>query len=171
MRLRDSRLLQWLVLWIACCSLGCASGGSTRLCDGFRSYQTLEEVRAMLDKKGFGFDWKLESQETAPADPRPPYRLTYFSGPIKLAGSSGRLRLTFYDGRLMQAEFETRDGDAFNAALANEGSGVPRSAGNEVITDVRTRLRRDMAQDGSTVFTWYDPKLQNQWKEWVSSHS
>ena len=161
----------FLLFFALCFSTGCASKGSTRLCGNFQSYQTVEDVRAELSRSGQTSGWTEESQGTSPIDRRPPYKLIYLSGPFKLSGIDGRLRFTFYNGRLMEAQFSPQKGDDYMAALRNEKAMVPQKPAEEVVTDRRTRFRFDVGPNGSISFTWYDPKLEAEWKKWVASNS
>jgi hypothetical protein len=151
--------------------MGCASKGPTRLGGNFQSYQTVEDVRTELSRRGLSSGWTEESQGTGPTDLRPPYKLIYLSGAFKLLGIDGRLRFTFYNGQLMETQFLPLKGDDFMKALRNENSRVPQKPVEEVITDRRTRFRFDVGSDGNLSFTWYDPKLENEWKKWVASNS
>src|SRR5436305_14650399 len=110
MNLADLRSLQLLFFFALCFSIGCASKGSTRLCGSFQSYQTVESIRAELSRSGQNSGWAEESQGTSPTDRRPPYKLVYLSGPFKLSGIDGRLRFTFLNGRLMEAQFSPQTG-------------------------------------------------------------
>ena len=165
------RLLRFLSFWLLCFSLGCSSKGPTRLCEGFQSYQTVEEVRTELNKRGWSAGWTERSQGTGSTDRRPPYQMIDLSGPTKLLGAQGNLTFTFYNGRLMSTRFSPRSGDDFMAALRKEGSTLPRKPGEEIVTDRRTRFRFDRQPNGSLSFTWYDPKLEDEWERWVSSYA
>lgn len=162
--------IPWLLTLIALI-VGCSTSAPTRLCDGFQSYQTVQGVRAMLSKLGIHQEWRETFQGSGPGDRRPPYRLTSLSGPYELSGVRGELRLTFFNGRLMAARFSTRKGNDYIAALRAENSKVPPKPSTEIITDVRTKFRFDVSAEGNTVFTWYDPKLDAEWTEWVRSNA
>jgi hypothetical protein len=167
----SSRSFMGLLLCALCLSMGCASRGPTRLCDSFQSYQTLEDVRAELGRRGIASEWKETSKGTSPDDPRPPYKFTYVSGPFTLSGTSGQLKLSFYNGRLMEAQFSPQKGNDYMATLREQHLKAPQKPGEEIVTDRRTRLRFDVGADGSTFFTWYDPKLENEWKKWLASNT
>ena len=156
---------------ILCFSAGCASIGSTRLCAEFQSYQSLDDVRAELSRKGLKSGWTEESQGTSATDRRPPYKLVYLSGAYKLAGIDGRLRFTFYNGRLMETVFSPqKSGEDYLTALHHEIPKMPQKPSKEIVTDRRTRFRFDVGPSGDTSFTWYDPKLEEQWKKWAASN-
>jgi len=71
----------------------------------------------------------------------------------------------------METQFSPQKGDDFMKALRNENSKVPQKPAEEIVTDRRTRFRFDVGPNGSLSFTWYDPKLENEWKKWVASNS
>jgi len=131
----------------------------------------LEDVRAELSRSGQTSGWTEESQGTSPTDRRPPYKLTYLSGPLKLSGIDGHLKFTFYNGQLMETQFSPQKGGDYMTALRNENAKVPQKPAEEIVTDRRTRFRFDVGSNGSLSFTWYDPKLENEWKKWVASNS
>jgi hypothetical protein len=164
------RRLTLFILFV-CVVVGCTFTGPTRLCGSFRSYQTLDEVKADLATKGLIAGWKQSSQGTPPGDRRPPYKITYLSGPFKLSGIDGYLKFTFYNGLLMETQFSTEKGAEYLTVLRRENYKAPTTAAQEIVTDRRTRLRFDSGPNGTTVFTWYDPKLEKQWRNWVASNS
>ena len=164
------RSFQFLLFPVLCFSVECASNGSTRLCGNFQSYQTLEDVRAELSRRGLASGWTEESQGTSPTDRRPPYKLVYLSGAFRLSGIAGRLRFTFYNGQLMETAFSPEKSDDYMTALRNEIPRMPQKPAEEIVTDRRTRFRFDMGPNGDVSFTWYDPKLEKQWKKWVASN-
>ena len=160
-----------LALVVSCVGVRCGARGTTRLCEGFQSYQTPEEVRAELAGRGVASGWEEKTEGTAPDDRRPPYKFTHLSGPLQLSGIAGRLTLTFYNGRLMETRFLTEEGNDYIAALRNQGATTPQKPGEEVVLDRRTKFRFDIDANGNTVFTWYDPKLMDEWKDWIKYHA
>lgn len=159
------------VLTLICFLISCTSSGRTRLCANFESYQTIEAIRAELSRRGLAQGWNEKSQGTSPNDQRPPYRITYLNGPFRLSGVDGQLRFTFYNGQLMETQFSPQKGRDYMETLRRENSKVPQKPGEEIVTDRRTRFRFDVVSGGNLSFTWYDPKLENQWKQWVASNS
>ena len=93
------------------------------------------------------------------------------SGPFRLSGIDGRLKLTFYNDRLMSTEFSTASGQEFLAKLRERGGKVPADARKEVIVDRHTRLRYDIDPDGTYRFSWTDAKLEDEWLEWVRQNA
>jgi len=164
-------LLLFLSAVLVCLiSEGCASKGPTRLCADFQSYQTTAEARDTIGPAVASAQWKEETHAPIASDTGPPYQFIYMTGPFKLSGVDGQLKLTFYNGRLMETQFSTRKGREFIAALRQQHSKVPSSASQEIVTDRRTRFRLDVDPDGTFYFTWFDPKLEDEWLRWVWEH-
>ncbi len=171
MKWTSERTFQFALLSVLCFFIGCVSSGSTRLCANFQSYESLEDVRAELSRRGLASGWTEESQRTSPTDRRPPYNLIYLSGSYKLSGIDGRLRFTFYNGQLMETEFVPQQSrEDYLTALRNDFPKMPQKPSEEIVTDRRTRFRFDAGPNGEVSFTWYDPKLEQQWKKWVAKN-
>src|SRR2546425_11236713 len=139
-----ARSFESAFFFVACLSVGCAFNGSTRLCADFLSYQSLEDVRAELSRRGLASGWTEESQGTSPTDRRQPYKLTYLSGAYKLSGVDGHLRFTFYNGQLMETLFSPQKSGGYLTALRNEIRNMPQKPSEEIVTDRRTRFRFDL---------------------------
>ena len=148
-----------------------AADQPTALCGGFRSSQTVEEVRAQLGKLGIESRWKEQAKASSKNDPRPPYKFVYLTGPFKLSGVDGILKLTFFNGRLLKAQFSPSSSQEYLDALKSERAKLPGRAGEEISTDRRTRFRFDITRDKKLVFTWYDPKLADEWQQWLKTNS
>jgi hypothetical protein len=88
-----------------------------------------------------------------------------------LSGVEGQLKFTFFNGRLMETQFVPQKGSDYMEVLRRENSKVPMKAAEEIIIDRRTKLRFDVLPGGNLTFTWYDPKLDNEWKNWLASNS
>ena len=164
----------WLTLALLLgthCSVACGSWGTTRLCDDFQSYESVQGIRAQLARRGLAEGWKEESQGTSENDKRKPYKFTYLQGPFRLSGVEGQLKFTFFNGRLMETQFVPQKGSDYMEVLRRENSKVPMKAAEEIIIDRRTKLRFDVLPGGNLTFTWYDPKLDNEWKNWLASNS
>ena len=153
-------------------TLGCTSAGTTPLCNGFRSYETVKEVRSKIGEGEVARAWKEESKSLGHPDSRPPYQFVLLSGPFSLSNVAGDLELTFYNDRLMSTEFSTKDGRDFLAALREQRGKVPRVvASEEVVSNGRTKLRYYIDNDGTFRFLWSDPKLEDEWHKWIAAHT
>jgi hypothetical protein len=149
----------------------CSSTGTTRLCADFYSYQTVQEIRTRLREQGVEEKWREKSEGSKPGDQRPAYDFIRMSGPYRVNGIDGLLRLTVYNGRLMEAHFEPQNEQQFLNSVRSLYGRAPAKSGEEVVIERRTRFRMDAGPDGRLTFTWYDPKLDEEWKKWVRANS
>ena len=166
MRLSNRVLLLFCPLWTLLVVVGCTSKGPTRLCEGFESYETVQEVRNKISQSGQAERWTEDSRGTGRSDSPP---LMIMSGPFKSLGIDGQMRLTFFSGRLMTTEFLTRSGQEYLAALRKSGAELPAKAASEITIYRRTRFRYDWF-DGTLWFSWEDSKLAGEIIEWKKSH-
>ena len=81
----------------------------------------------------------------------------------------GQLELTFYNNRLMAAQFTTLKGQEYLDAL-RERNRVPGRSGEEIVLDHHTKLRFDSSSDGNVRFSWIDAKLWAEWMKWAYAH-
>ena len=102
-----------LISFLFCSLAACAADQPTALCDRFRSFQTVQDVHTQLEKMGVRRHWTEEIKDSPKNNRRPPYTFVYLSGPFKISGVHGILKLTFYNGRLMEAQFSPPDGNQF----------------------------------------------------------
>src|SRR5438876_1069713 len=102
------RLLLFVTLALTLCgAIGCTSKGPSRLCNGFESYATPQDVRKKINSLA---PWQETSEGTLKSDPRPAYTFLTMSGPFSVSGVEGHMKLTFYNDRLMSTEFSTARG-------------------------------------------------------------
>lgn len=143
---------------------------NSALIDGLYSYETLKDARDHLNKKTPTQVWIEEQRPARPDDKRPPHSFAYISGEFQDLGSSGRLRLTFYNGRLIEAAFSPSDGSGYLSALQKSGVPVPSTPGTDVRISDRTKFRYQNVR-GSIVCYWVDTTLEQEWNDWVEKYS
>jgi hypothetical protein len=151
--------------------VGCAPPGVTLLAGGFHSYQTASEARSRLNEAGVASQWQEEHKRLPHSDARQAYEFLLMSGPFRIDGIGGNLRLTFYNNRLMSTEFSTTQGRELISAMRNQGTTIPSTARQQVVLDRRTRFRYDIDSDGGFRFSWTDIKLEAEWSKWVERNS
>jgi len=151
-----------------CLTIGCESKGPTQLCDGFQSYENAQSVRNKLTQSGVIGQWHEESKGLDPKDRRPPFTFLTMSGPYRLLGVDGHLKLTFYNDRLMTTEFMTQNGPEYLATLRKENAKIPKDPWKETKVDHRIRFVYFTYPDGTYRFLCHDLKLEAEEDEWIS---
>jgi hypothetical protein len=166
----EIRRLFFLCLALSpCLTIGCGSKGPTQLCDGFQSYENAQSVRNKLTQSGVIGQWHEESKGLDPKDRRPPYTILTFSGPYKLSGVDGHLRLTLYNDRLMETQFTTGNGPEYLAALRKGNAKIPKDSWKRTKINRRTEFVYFTYPDGTYRFLWTDLNLEAEENEWISS--
>jgi hypothetical protein len=162
-------LLHWigLILLLA----GCRHNDGPRLIDGFVGYETIEKARAHSTKLNPGQVWTEEKERVDPTDRRPPHSFVHLLGDFRDLGSAGKLRLTFYNNRLMTAEFWPSDGKTYLAALRGTGQQLPTASGQHIKVGRGTDFCYYADADGTFHFIWEDPTLTQEWLNWVAKYS
>lgn len=168
---RDPEILVACALLVLCCALACSSNTPTQLCDGFRSLEKPQEVRERLRRSRVIDHWSEETNKIETSDRRAPHNFLTMSGPFQLSEFDGTLKLTFYNSRLMTAEFSTRSGLEYLASLRQKHVPVSAEPRKEVDLDRHTTFRYDIDQDGIYRFNWTDARLQAEWLKWVRDNS
>ncbi len=166
------RIHLWVQFVIAVlCGTACASNGPTRLCDGFESYETVQQARQKISDTGKSDQWQEKSEGTAKSDPRTAYKFLTLVGPFSLSGIQGQLKLVFYNDRLMTTEFSTEKGREYLTKLKEQQSKIPENASTETVVDRHTKFRYDSDPDGKFRFSWTDSKIEAEWLKWVRDNS
>jgi len=70
----------------------------------------------------------------------------------------------------MESQFTPQNSEEFMKALRSELSKIPQNSAEEIVIDRRTHFRFDGPSNRNFSFTWYDPKLENEWKKWVATN-
>jgi hypothetical protein len=160
----------WPIILI-CFVASCSKGRVTQLAPGFNSYDTASVIRERLKQAAPSNQWQEEEKGTSRSDPRPAYRFLTMSGPFRLWGIGGNLKLVFYNDRLMSTEFSTSHGTELLTAMNHAGTPVPEKPGIEISLDRHTSFRYDLDSTGVLRFSWRDTKLEDEWQKWVRANS
>jgi hypothetical protein len=158
-------------LLLICFVVGCSKRGVTQLADGFQSYETPAAVREQIKSTGLSNKWQEEEKGTSRSDLRPVYQFLTMSGPFRISGLEGDLKLVFYNDRLMSTEFSTSHGTALVTEMHHSGVPIPEKPGVEVTLDRRISFRYDVDSTGVFRFNWRDEKLEDEWQNWVRNNS
>jgi hypothetical protein len=147
----------------------CHRDQPARLIAGLLGGESKLDVEAKLTKTFPGQNWHEQTERREPDDKTPPHEITYLSGSFRDLGHAGDIRLTFYNGRLMMAEFWPNDPNVYTEALNKSGFRVPRSPGVE-ITRGRTRFAYYSDAKGLR-FVWEDTAVSHEFSDWVFKYA
>ncbi|MGD0479780.1 MAG: hypothetical protein ABSA42_06385 [Terracidiphilus sp.] len=138
------------------------------LATGLYSGQSLQKVEDELDLKAGSFEI-LEDRTPLPSDARPPNRLLVISKKnARLEGQMGELELTFFNDRLMTAQFYPADIAAARAAV--EAAQKLTLATGEAHIRPSTRVWVGKDENGRGYIGWIDKSLQAEQDAWVKQY-
>jgi hypothetical protein len=158
-----------IMLSLLCCACRQRRGGE--LIDGLFGYETIPQVRDQLTRIAPSERWTQESEHRDQTDRRPPHDIVYLLGEFQHLGQRGRLRLTFYNNRLMTAEFWPFDGGRYMAALREKGFPTPPSPGTEIRIGTRTSFAYYTKPGGEFRCVWEDVDLAREFSDWVAKYA
>jgi hypothetical protein len=169
MRRKGLKLL--LYFWVVgyCSACGYVSGSS--LIGSLRSYQSMEQVRGSLRDAGFADGWKEQKIGVDSKDRRPQHDFVTLAGPFEDLGCRGVLTLTFFNDRLMVAEFVPEKGTSYLESITKRIKNIPRSPQQQVPIEDRISFGYYQEPSGNLRFRWEDMRLSKEWRDWVQKHS
>ena len=128
------------------------------------SGQSLEAVERKLDMMAGSFE-VLEDRTPLPSDTRPPYRVLIISKKnVRVDRQPGELVLTFFNDRLMSAQFYPADMAAARAAV--EADEQLSLAGGDAHIEPSTRVWVGKDEAGRSYIGWIDKSLQAEQDTW-----
>jgi hypothetical protein len=133
---------------------------------GFESYASLKEVKAKLPAEA---EIRVtEETSLAKGTSKPPYRIYTISvSPYTHLEKTGKLVLTFYNDRLLQAAFYTEQLDDYMQALRRAGMGL--TFGQELVNGNTVRwIGTDF--DNKHYVGWADKRLREQQRRWLANY-
>jgi hypothetical protein len=140
----------------------------SKLATGLYSGQSLQKVEDKLDMKAGSFEI-LEDRTPLPSDARPPNRVLVISKKnARIEGQTGELALTFFNDRLMTAQFYPADIGAARAAV--EAAQRLTLAGGEAHILPSTRVWVGKDESGRGYIGWIDKNLQAEQDAWVKQY-
>jgi hypothetical protein len=140
----------------------------SKLAAGLFSGQSLQTAERKLDMMAGNFDI-LEDRTPLPSDTRPPFRLLVISKKnARIEGQAGELVLTFFNDRLMTAQFYPSDIAAARSAVEG-GQQISLAGGNSsILPSTRVWVGKDEA--GRSYIGWIDKTLQAEQDAWVKQY-
>ena len=158
------------LICVFCVSLSCRPPHSSLLIDELLGGSTSEVVTRQLGTGRPRSSWS-EKEALNPNDRRPRHDFIYMIGPYSDQGIPGRLELTFYNDRLMEAQFTPNDPERYFQRLSKSirdwGSepGKPRN----ISPEVTLTYYRDAG--GGIRFIWTYLPISKEWDDWVARYS
>jgi hypothetical protein len=132
------------------------------------SGQSLETVERKLAMLAGNFDIVVD-RTPLPSDTRPPYRLLVISKKgAQVDGQTGELVLTFFNDRLMTAQFFAADLSGARAAV--EAEEKLSLAGGDAHIAPSTRVWVGKDENGRSYIGWIDKSLQAEQDAWVKQY-
>ncbi len=139
-----------------------------------RSYDSLAAVQAALQQAGFTAE--LSTNERRARSSYPPHRVDTLSiTEYKHLGSTGKLKLEFFNDRLYEAYFEPVEGGAYLRKLRKQTplKREPQGRTEVVKGDLRIATNIDLAESDvgkalrvAPYILWQDLRLTQQLKDW-----
>jgi hypothetical protein len=140
----------------------------SRLAGGLFSGQSLQTAERKLDMMAGNFD-VLVDRNPLPSDTRPLYRLLVISKKnARIEGQAGELVLTFFNDRLMTAQFYADDMAAARAAV-EAGENLSLAGGGAHI-EPSTRVWVGKDEGGRSYLGWIDKTLQAEQDAWLNQY-
>jgi alkanesulfonate monooxygenase SsuD/methylene tetrahydromethanopterin reductase-like flavin-dependent oxidoreductase (luciferase family) len=169
----DKRLLLCAMALILFFAASCKRHGEkdfkpSKLVGELFSGESLQTVERKLVLMAGNFDI-LVDRRPLPSDTRPPYRLLVISKKnARVEGQTGELVLTFFNDRLMTAQFYPADLDAARAAV-EAGQRISLAGGDSHIAP-STRVWLGKDENGRSYIGWIDKTLQAEQDAWVKQY-
>ncbi len=160
-----------LYFWVVGYCTGCGHVVGSSLIGNLRSYQSIEQVRGSLTSAGFADGWKEQKVAVDPKDRRPQHDFVTLAGPFEDLGCRGALTLTFFNDRLMVAEFVSEKGASYLESIAQRIKNIPQSPQQQVPIEDRISFGYYREPAGNLRFRWEDMHLTKEWRDWVQKYS
>ncbi len=129
-----------------------------------------ETAKKQLKNLGFDSGW-TEKIKTNSDDHRPRHDFIETTGPFSDLGVSGKLELTFYNDRLMEAQFTPNESERYFKLLSERLGKLPEAPGNRKRISEEVFLSYYRDADGSVRFYWDYLPVSKEWQEWVGKYS
>jgi hypothetical protein len=128
-------------------------------------------VRNQLRSRGFNSGW-TENSKTNPDDHfRPRHDFLEMKGPFSDLGVSGQLELTFYNDRLMDAQFTPSEPERYSRLLSKHLGKLPETPGQPQRMSAEVSLTYYRDTNGNVRFYWDCLPVSKEWKDWVAKYS
>jgi len=153
------------VIWIAC-----QHRNSARMIGDLQGGSIPDTAKMRLKNLGFNSGW-TEKTKANPDDHRPRHDFFETKGPFSDLGVSGQLELTFYNNRLMEAQFTPSESEHYFRLLSERLGKLPEAPGKPKRISAEVSLSYYRDADGSVRFLWDYLPVSKEWQDWVGKYS
>jgi hypothetical protein len=136
----------------------------------FQGGASPDSARNNLRPLRFDSGW-IENQKANPDDHRPRHDFLEMKGPYSDMGISGQLELTFYNDRLMAAQFIPTESERYFRILSERLGKLPAEPGKPKPISRVVSLTYYRDANGSVRFCWDFLPVSKEWNDWVSKYS
>jgi hypothetical protein len=163
-----------LLVAVLCCFVGVGVScqrHSSEVVGELHGGSVPDAVRNQLRSGGFSSGW-TEKSKTNPDDHfRPRHDFLEMQGPFSDLGVTGQLELTFYNDRLMEAQFIPSESERYFGLLSQRLGKLPRDPGTPQGISTKVTLTYYPDPNGSIRFYWDYLPVSKEWKNWVAKYS
>lgn len=147
----------------------CVSEDPKELIGNFKSYQTIESFEEFVDSKTDTII-VFENSKLLENDTRPEFSIyTVILPNFKIENTTGKLRASFFNDRLMTLSFYPNDKGKFEKVLLKKYDLILKNRENITINCVEINRWTDF--EGNEYFGWSDLKLVKEQNDWISQYS
>ena len=165
------KVIQFVFLSSLCAiCIACQHPNSARMIGDLQGGSIPDTAKKQLKNLGFASGW-TEKIKTNSDDHRPRHDFIETKGPFSDLGVSGQLELTFYNDRLMQAQFTPNESERYFRLLSERLGKLPEAAGKPKRISAEVSLSYYRDADGSVRFYWDYLPVSKEWQDWVGKYS
>lgn len=165
------RVFQFVLLGCFVCSCVSCHRDSSQMIGDLQGGSLADAARNQLRSLGFDSGWAQKIQTNPDDHSRPRHDFLEMKGPFSDLGVSGQLELTFYNDRLMDAQFTPSEPERYFRLLSKRLGKLAETSGQpqRISAEVSLSYYRDAG--GNVRFYWDFLPVSKEWKDWVAKYS
>jgi hypothetical protein len=165
------RVFQFVLLGCFVCSCVSCHRDSSQMIGDLQGGSLADAARNQLRSLGFDSGWAQKIQTNPDDHSRPRHDFLEMKGPFSDLGVSGQLELTFYNNRLMDAQFTPSEPERYFRLLSKRLGKLAETSGQpqRISAEVSLSYYRDAG--GNVRFYWDFLPVSKEWKDWVAKYS
>ncbi len=167
----NKKVIQFVLLSCLCVMcIACQHHNSAQMIGDLQGGSVPDTAKQQLKNLGFDSGW-TEKIKTNSDDHRPRHDFIETKGPFSDLGVTGQLELTFYNDRLMEAQFMPNESERYFRLLSKRLGKLPEAPGKpkRISAEVSLTYYRDVG--GSVRFYWDYLPVSKEWDDWVEKYS